>query len=91
MSESGENGFSFAQDIQPWMGDEAAFGVLSITLAGGKPKPQFVAYLASTDDAKAIAAITAKGDHEVGRLQGLREFTGKRRRRRQPPSARAPC
>ena len=59
VSKTGEDGFSFAQDIQPWVGDEAAFGVLSITLAGGKPKPQFVAYLASKDDAKATASITA--------------------------------
>ncbi len=78
MSESGENGFSFAQDIQPWMGDEAAFGVLSLTLAGGKPKPQFVAYLASTDDAKAIAAITKKGETaKSGDYKGYGEFTGK--------------
>ena len=78
MAEAGEDGFSFAQDIQPWIGDEAAFGVLSITLSGGKPKPQFVAYLASTDDAKAIAAITKKGETtKSGDYKGYGEFTGK--------------
>ncbi len=78
MSESGEDGFSFAQDIQPWLGDEAAFGVLAITLSGGKPKPQFVAYLASKDDAKAIAAITKKGETtKSGDYKGYGEYTGK--------------
>ncbi len=78
MAASGEGGFSFGQDIQPWIGDEAAFGVLSITLSGGKPKPQFVAYLASRDDAKATAAITKQGTTtKAGDYKGYSEFTGK--------------
>src|SRR5215210_9353562 len=73
-------GFSFAQDIQPWAGDEAAFGVLAVTLAGGKPKPQFVAYLASKDDAQAIAAITSQGETtKTGDYKGYGEYTGKDR------------
>ncbi|MDX6377496.1 MAG: hypothetical protein QOE98_1799 [Gaiellaceae bacterium] len=75
-----KDGFSFAQDIQPWAGDEAAFGVLAITLSGGQPKPQFVAYLASKDDAKAIAAITKKGEAtKTGDYKGYGEYTGKDR------------
>lgn len=77
LTETGKDGFSFATDIQPWVGDEAAFGVLAITLAGGKPKPQFVAYLSSRDDAKAIAAITRKGETtKSGDYKGYGEFTG---------------
>ena len=76
VSKTGQDGFSFAKDIQPWAGDEAAVGVLSITLAGGKPKPQFVAYLSSKDDAKATAAITGDGSaKKTGDYRGYAQYT----------------
>jgi hypothetical protein len=53
-----EHGGSFAQDVQPWLGDEAAVGLLAITLSGGKPKPQYAVFLASKDDAKATVTIS---------------------------------
>ncbi len=75
VGETGKDGLSFATDIQPWAGDEAAFGVLAVTLAGGKPKPQFVAYLASKDDAKATAAITKDGTAKpAGDYKGYATF-----------------
>ena len=76
VSKTGRDGFSFATDIQPWAGDEAAVGVLAITLAGGKPKPQFVVYVSSKDDAKATAAITGDGTAKKGAdYKGYAQFT----------------
>ena len=52
-----QDGASFDADVKPWLGDEAAIGVLGITLTGGSPKPQLIGYVASKDDAKAAAAL----------------------------------
>lgn len=58
---SGDDDFQYARDIEPWLGDEVAVGVLAITLAKGEPAPQYVVYAESTDDAKAVAALTRDG------------------------------
>src|SRR4051794_11580913 len=70
----GDKGGSFAQDVQPWLGDEAAVGLLSITLAGGKPKPQYAVFLASKDDGKATAAI-AKDATKGADYKGYATYT----------------
>ena len=71
---STDHGGSFAQDVQPWLGDEAAVGLLSITLSGGKPQPQYAVYLASKDDAKATATI-AKDATKGADYKGYTTFT----------------
>jgi hypothetical protein len=71
-----DKGGSFSQDVQPWLGDEAAVGLLSITLSGGKPKPQYAVFLASKDDAKATAAI-AKDATKGADYKGYATFTSK--------------
>jgi hypothetical protein len=73
---STDGGGSFAQDVQPWLGDEAAVGLLSITLSGGKPQPQYAVYLASKDDAKATATI-AKDATKGADYKGYTTFTSK--------------
>jgi hypothetical protein len=65
---------SYAADIKPWLGNEVAVGVVGVTLAGGKPAPQVVVYAASTDDAKAEAAV-AKVAKRSGAYKGYTEYT----------------
>src|SRR4051812_9257524 len=72
----GDKGGSFSQDVQPWLGDEAAAGLLSITLSAGKPKPQYAVFLASKDDAKATAAV-AKDATKGADYKGYATFTSK--------------
>ena len=74
---SSDGGGSFAQDVQPWLGDEAAFGLLSITLSGsGQPKPQYAVFLASKDDDKATATIAKDATKGVD-YKGYATFTSK--------------
>jgi len=48
-----EDGLDYARDVKPWLGAEIAVAVLAVD-----PKPQVVALVKSTDDAKAQAALT---------------------------------
>ncbi len=62
LNEVSEDGTSWANDIEPWLGDEVAFAVTSLDLSTpSSPEPVFVAYAESTDDAKATALLQ-KGD-----------------------------
>ena len=92
VSESGERRVLVRQGHPALDGRRGRLGCSRLTLAGGKPKPQFVAYLASTDDAKAIAAITTKGDdREVAATTRATASSPARTTTSSPPSARAPC
>jgi Protein of unknown function (DUF3352) len=67
----------FATDIKPWLGDEMAVGLLAIDIAGDEPKPQWVAYVAITDAAKAEASLTADDsdlDPTGTEYKGFKEF-----------------
>jgi hypothetical protein len=62
LNEVSEDGTSWANDIEPWLGDEVAFAVTSLDLSTpSSPEPVFVGYAESTDDAKATALLE-KGD-----------------------------
>ena len=63
------SGASFANDVEPWLGSEAAVGVVGIQIAAN-PKPTVLGYAASKDDAKAkdfvtgIVKATAAGSYK---------------------------
>ena len=66
--------------------------LLSITLAGGKPKPQYAVFLASKDDVEG-GRDDREGRHRGRRLQGLRDvhLRTATSTMQSPRSARAPC
>src|SRR2546423_4034418 len=69
-----ENGISFKQDVQPWLGDEAAVGVTSLQLTP-QPKPEVAAYVKVKDEAKALAFIQkTKKLTATGEVDGYKEF-----------------
>jgi hypothetical protein len=63
------SGASFAQDVEPWLGSEAAVGVVGVQVAAS-PKPTVLGYVASKDDAKAkdfvanVVKATAAGSYK---------------------------
>jgi len=73
------SGASFAKDVAPWLGSEAAVGVVGVQVAAS-PKPNVLGYLASKDDGKAkdfltgvvkaTAAGSYKGYDEFKRTRG---------------------
>ncbi len=73
---SGTHKTSFAKDVRPWLGKEVAAGVLGVTMVGGKPKPEAVAYFESTDDAAAEKWIAVSGKRG-GDYKGYHEYTEK--------------
>jgi hypothetical protein len=63
------SGASFANDVEPWLGGEAAVGVVGVQVAAS-PKPTVLGYVASKDDAKAkdfmtgVVKATAAGSYK---------------------------
>jgi hypothetical protein len=70
---AGNHQLSFQRDIQPWLGKNAAIGVLGITLAGGRPAPEVVLVAESRNDtnAQSFLASHAKAD---GSYRGYAEY-----------------
>jgi hypothetical protein len=66
---------TFKDDIEPWLGDTAAFAVTSVDASGGTV--HWIAYVASTDDSKASAAILKDGNTKDGSYKGYTLFRAK--------------
>jgi hypothetical protein len=71
------SGVSFEQDIKPWLGGEAGFALVGLGAAksGSGTSAEYVAYLASTDDAKLEAALAKAGKtQKTGTYKGYDLF-----------------
>jgi Protein of unknown function (DUF3352) len=55
-----DSNLSYEQDIEPWLGDEAAFFVSSMEMAGEEPDAAFL--VATEDEDATVAAIEKEGD-----------------------------
>lgn len=64
--ELAEEGQSYAEDIEPWLGSRAGIGLFDFT----NDEPSFVAAVAVTDTAAAETAIADAGDVEKGPMAG---------------------
>lgn len=63
LQSQGDDGTTFAKDIQPWLGGEIGVAVTSLDITQpSSPKPVVVAYVESKDDAKAAALIGKTDD-----------------------------
>lgn len=75
LQSQGDDGTTFAKDIQPWLGGEIGVAVTSLDITQpSSPKPVVVAYVESKDDAKA-AALVAKADD----AKALADYKGYKR------------
>jgi hypothetical protein len=75
LQSQGDDGTTFAKDIQPWLGGEIGVAVTSLDISQpSSPKPVVVGYVESKDDAKA-AALIAKADD----VQALADYKGYKR------------
>jgi Protein of unknown function (DUF3352) len=63
---------TFSSDIEPWLGGTAAFAVTS--LDAGSKSAHWIGFVASTDDAKAKAAIARSGNRRDGAYKGYSLF-----------------
>lgn len=68
-------GITFKDDIQPWLGDSAGIAVTSIDSSGDGAN--YVAFVASKDDAKAVAAFTGDGATKDGDYNGYTQLVSK--------------
>ena len=86
------SGASFTKDVEPWLGGEAAVGVVGVQIAAS-PKPTLLGYIASKDDAKATAFVTGVVRATPrAPTRATTSSSGRTRRARcSPPSARASC
>jgi Protein of unknown function (DUF3352) len=55
-----ESNLSYADDVEPWLGDEAAFFVSSIEMGGEEPDAAFL--VATEDEDATVAAVEKEGD-----------------------------
>jgi hypothetical protein len=75
LAKTSSDGTSFDTSVKPWLGDEAAIGLYGITIAAGRPVPQWAAFIASKDDGKAAAAVAAgTGVTKTGSYKGYDEY-----------------
>jgi hypothetical protein len=75
LQSQGDDGTTYAKDIQPWLGGEIGVAVTSLDITQpSSPKPVVVAYVESKDDAKA-AALVAKADD----VTALADYKGYKR------------
>ena len=75
LQSQGDDGTTFAKDIQPWLGGEIGVAVTSLDITQpSSPKPVVVGYVESKDDAKA-AALIAKADD----AKALADYKGYKR------------
>src|SRR5262249_33275871 len=63
---------TFKGDIEPWLGGSAGFAVTSLDAGSGSA--HWIGFVASTDDAKAKAAILKSGNSRDGTYKGYTLF-----------------
>ena len=63
---------TFKDDIEPWLGGSAAFAVTSVDATAGSA--HWIGFVASTDDARAQAAIVKSGNTKDGDYKGYTLF-----------------
>ena len=74
---SGSHGSTFARDVEPWLGDSAAFAVTSVDTSSSNlsaASGHYVLAVASTDDGAAKDAL-AREDTADGSYGGYTQFT----------------
>jgi len=70
------NGQNYQDDVEPWLGDSAGVALTSVDIGGGSPN--WVAFVASKDDAKAKDAINGGDTHADGEYNGYSQYVSTR-------------
>ena len=65
-------GANYQDDVEPWLGDSAGVALTSVDIGGGSPN--WVAFVASKDDAKAKDAINGGDTHADGEYNGYSQY-----------------
>jgi uncharacterized protein DUF3352 len=73
-SKSSSSQLTFSKDVEPWLGNDAGIGVTSVDAAKGSA--HFLAFIASSDDGKAKAAVSQDSTSD-GSYHGYDLFTAK--------------